>query len=221
MIVTLHLCMPEGEPMRRQFARLMNEVKADNRRVIAAMLRSGQHVPDTVGELGLRYVPAQHRVADNGEPLMEIMGIRAMIDSGTFSCGDASPFEASVLEEKYGIVPCECLSVAQGDDDMHAVFVTPERVIDPTANFLSGRRDIVRAAAVRAGQACMIEDGRVVCDEDPVCCVDEHGNWTCPVVPGLAGRREPIVSMHGTGNNRWARTASGAVVPVCSPRRGR
>jgi hypothetical protein len=218
VIVTLYMCMPEGESMRRQFARLMNEVKNDNRRVIAAMAASGYPIADTVGELGLRYVPEKHRLGPDGEPVMNIYGMRAMLARKTFSCGDATAYEAAVLEEIYGVY-AECLSVAQGDDDMHAVFVTPDHVVDPTANFLNGRREQVRPRPVRDAIACSIEDGRVVCDEEPDCCVDEDGQWSCPTVPGLGRRREPIVSVHGNGNARWARTQSGAVVPVCPPRR--
>ncbi len=221
MILSLYLCMPEGEAMRQAFARYMNEVKDDNRRVIRAMLDAGMPVPDTVGEMGLSYVPAQHRLGADGEPVMEIHGMRSMMTNGTFSCGCAAAYESAVLEEKYGI-PTACIAVPQGADDNHGVFVTPERVIDPTANFLTGRRDAVRARPVANPKACTIgDDGRVVCDESPECCVDENGVWNCPIVPGLSKKRAKLQSIHGEHGSRWARTDTGAVVPVCSPRRAR
>lgn len=221
MRVTLHLCMPRGQTMREQFSRLMNEVKHDNRRVIRAMLAEGIPVSDTVGELKLRYVPAEHRTDADGEPLMDIYGIRMMIDTGEFSCGDAAAYEAAVLEEKYGIA-AHCMAVAQGDDDMHGVFATSERVVDPTLNFLQGRRmdsRVKKAPRTVKPNACTIQDGRVVCDEVEACTIDERGVWSCPVLPGLSGRREPNVKIEGRGNSRWGVARDGAVMPV--RRRGR
>ena len=217
MIVTLHLCMPSGETMRQQFTRLLNEVKDDNRRVVAAMLAAGEHVPDTVGELGLSYLPEQHRTDRNGEPVMAIYGLRAMLDRGTFSCGDAAGFEASVMNEKYR-VPARCLAVSQGIEDLHAVYVTPEMTVDPTANFLAGRRSPRPRVVADPTGVCTIVDGRVVCDEEPDCCVDENGQWSCPVIPGLSARREKIGRIFSRDGARWAQTPTGAVVPVC--RRG-
>lgn len=221
MKVITHLCMPEGEAMRRRFARFMNEVKDDNQAVIRAMLEADMPVPDTVGEMGLSYVPAQQRVGPDGDPIWEIRGMRALIEHGSFSCGCAAAYEAAVMEEKYGI-PTRCISVPQGGDDSHGVFVTPERVIDPTANFLSGRRDVVKPRPVANPKACFIgEDGRVTCDEPPECYVDENGVWSCPIIPGLSNRRAKIKSIHGEPGAQWARTDTGAVVPVHTRRRRR
>jgi len=215
MIVTMHMCMPQGETMRQQFTRLYNEVKDDNRRVIAAMMAAGQHVPDTVGELGLSYVPEHHRTDSNGEPMMDIYGLRAMIDRGSFSCGEAAAYEAAVMNEKYR-VPARCLAVAQGIEDLHAVYVTPEFTVDPTANFLAGRAFTRPRAVANPTGACNIVDGRVICDEPPDCCVDEHGVWSCPAVPGLSSRRERIGRIFSREGARWAKLPSGAVVPICA-----
>lgn len=193
----------------------MNEMKYDNRMVIAAMLRDSQEVPDTVGELGLEYVPEVHRVDGTDEPLMDLYGLRDMIERGTFSCGDAAGWESAVLEEKYQI-PAECTAVAQGEDDMHGIILTADQSIDPTANFLNGTRWVVDAEPTTNPQACTIQDGRVICNQNPICCVDEKGNWYCPAVPGLSKRRERIRRIFGRGNARWAKTAEGAVVPVCA-----
>jgi len=218
VIVTLYLCMPEGETMRQQFTRLLNEVRDDNRRVLAAMMAAGEHVPDTVGELGLSYVPEQHRTDMHGDPIMDLYGLRGMLDRGSFSCGDAAAYESAVMYEKYA-VPARCLAVAQGAEDMHAVYVTPERVVDPTANFLSGRRLTQPRAVADPTGMCTIVDGRVVCDEEPDCCVDENGQWMCPAVPGLSNRRERIVGgIFSRQGARWAKTPSGAIVPVCRRR---
>jgi len=215
MIIICHLCVPQGESMHQTLTCYMNEiVKPDNRRVIAAMLQDGQHVPDTVGELGLRYVPEQHVTSDDGEPIVKLYGMAAMVTRGQFSCGDAAGYEAAVLEEKYGI-PTLCQSVAQGDDDAHAVIVTRDRVIDPTLNFLQGRRDQLRTKPLqRTPSACIIENNRVICEEEMACSIDERGLWSCPALPGLTGRRESVVSLHDSKSGSWAKIKNGAVVPV-------
>lgn len=216
MRVTLHLCMPEGDAMRQRFSDLMEIQKRDNRGVIAAMMANGIEIPDTVGDLGLKYVPEQHRVDDRGQPIMDIYGIRDMVERNAFSCGCAAAYEAAVMEEKYG-VPTLCLSVAQGEDDLHAIFVTSKSVIDPVANYFSGHRPPIPSSPVYVQEsACIIgDDGRVVCVEDEVCAVDEQGRWDCPGVPGLTGRRATIGNIHTTANGAaWARTPEGAVVPV-------
>lgn len=213
MRVTIDLCMPEGEVMRQQFGRLMNELKLDNRLVIAAMLREGMEVPDTVGDLDLDYVPEIHRVDADDEPIMHLFGMRKMIERGTFSCGDAASYEAAVLEEKYSI-PANCLAVATGEDDMHGIIVTADRTIDPTANFLAGRSEALGISPNPTPQACTIQEGRVVCHHEPQCYVDTSGNWHCPAVPGLDGRRERIGRIFGAGRTRWATIAGGGIVPV-------
>lgn len=214
MRVIMDLCVPEGQAMRQQFSSLMNELKRDNRRVVAAMLREGMDVPDTVADLGIQYVPARQQLdPQTGEPLMHFRGLRAMLDDGVFSCADAAGYEASVLEEKYQIL-AHCDAVPQGGDDNHAIILTAKRTIDPVANFLSGRRDPIYASLNPMPQACVIEDGRVVCFEEPACYVDDGGKWLCPAVPGVSGRREKIVKIFGHGKDRWAKIQSGAVVPV-------
>ena len=222
MIIIKHMCVPPGQAMRTTIAHEVNSMKHDNRRVIAAMLAEGLPVHDNMADMGLKYVPEQHELDASGEPIIRLYGIYDMIERGTFSCGDASGWESAVWEEKYGI-PTECLSVAQGDDDMHAVFAAIDRVVDPTFNFLHGRREPIprQPRHVKlARNSCSIEGGRVVCDEDPACFVDERGVWSCPIVPGLSGRRENVKEIRGTSSGRWARTRSGAVVPV-GPRRSR
>jgi hypothetical protein len=212
--VIMDLCVPEGQAMRQQFSSLMNELKRDNRRVVAAMMREGMEIPDTVADLGIQYVPAQQQIdPQTGEPLMHFRGMRAMLDDGIFSCGDAAAFEAAVLEEKYRIL-ANCLAVPQGGDDNHAVIVTAKRTIDPVANFLSGRQDPIYADLNPMPQACVIEDGRVVCFEEPACYVEPGGKWICPTVPGVTGRKETITRIFGHGTDRWAKTTTGAVVPV-------
>lgn len=215
MIVTLKLCVPEGDAMRQTFEELMETTKRDNRRVIRAMLNAGQHVPDTVGELGLRYVPEVHRVDAERRPIMTARGMRDMVNEGIFSCFDAASFEAAVMEEKYQ-VPTACVAVFQTDDYLHGLFVTCEDVVDPTANYLAQRRPkIPRPSVPVEGSACIIENGRVVCVEDDECSVDESGVWHCPSVPGLSGRRIQIGRIETTpGGHAWARTPDGAVVPV-------
>ena len=216
MRLTLHLCMPEGDGSRESYAEGLSQIKRDNRRVIAAMLRAGIPVVDTVGELGLQYVPEQRRFGPDGRPLMDIYGIHDMVERGTFSCGDAAAYEAAVLEEKYGVV-AETLSVPQGDNDFHAVYVTSNGLVDPTANFLAGRsRPMIPARNPRMrGKDCRIEDGRVICNEPAACVVDTRGVWSCPIVPGLTGKRESIGKIEVSPRGQaWARNRSGGAVPV-------
>lgn len=215
MIVTLKLCMPEGDAMRRTFEELMETMKRDNRRVIRAMLNDGQHVADTVGELGLRYDPERHRFDHHRQPIMTLRGVRDMVAERKFSCGDAASYESAVMEEKYS-VPTECVAVFQDDDYLHGVFVTCDDVVDPTSNYLAQRRSPIPTPTVPVeGSACIIEDGRVVCVEDDECSVDASGTWHCPSVPGLTGKRVQIGRIERTpSGHTWARTADGAVVPV-------
>lgn len=216
MRAILHICAPEGETLRQTLTRLTNEVKLDNRRVIRALLSAGHPVADTVGELGLDYVPEQHEVDDDGEPIVQIYGMRPMLVRGTFSCGDASGYEAAVLEEKYGI-PAHCVSTPQPDDITHGVIITRSRAIDPTANFLRGRVDVLHGLedfGTVTPNSCRIEDGRVICDEPPACSVDPNGNWYCPEVPGLTGRREHIGPVLRSSVGAWTKTQYGVPIPV-------
>jgi len=217
MIIIGYLCVPQGDSLHESLTQYMNHVvKSDNRRVIAAMIRSGHSVPDTVGEMGLRYVPEKHRLdEETGEPIIEVYGMGAMVARGTFSCADATAYESAVHEEKYGI-PTWCMSVAQGDEDAHAVFVTRDRLVDPTLNFIKGRRDVLRVKPlVRTPNSCSIQNGRVVCEEDLACSIDQYGIWSCPDVPGLDGRREKIESIHDTEiGGSWAKISNGAVAPL-------
>jgi hypothetical protein len=228
MIVTLHLCGPEGEALRQQLANALNTVKRDNRYVINAMLNSGIDVPDTV--LDLNYVPSRHSWL-RGQPTQEIFGMRAMFDSGEFSCGDAAAYEAAVQEEKYGI-PTEVLCVpTTSDADYHGIYVTPDDVVDPTENWLryweqslglpsedplpihTSRRS---APVENLGASCEIVGGKVQCSvADAPCCVDaEAGVWRCPD-PDLNGRPVKLAKIFEGKNQRWARTVDGVFVPLC------
>lgn len=223
MIVLVHLCMPEGEPMRAEWTDLCNLLREDNRMVVASMLRAGIPVADTVEELGLRYVPEWHRKDPRtGEPTIGMYSIRYMLERGTFSCGDACGYESAVLTEKYGIAT-ECLGVDVGEGDMtgdyHGIFVTPTGAIDPVARFLGGGGGIAPQQNPRgtvAGRSCSIIDGRVQCDDtEDACCLDEEGRWYCPSVPLLHGRRERIGKIRRSRHGAWSKTASGATVPIC------
>jgi len=230
MIATLHLCAPEGEVLRQQLSNMLNMLKEDNRYVINAMLHSGLEVPDTVIEAGLEYVPSRHEKAENGEPMQVYFGMRAMFESGTFSCAEAVGFEAAVLEEKYG-VPTEGVSVAFDGGDHHAIFVTPDGEVDPTENYLRywesqvglGEAPVPRisrpvASRTSLGAICRIVDGRVDCDvEDKGSCVDiDRGTWRSSDT-SLNGSPAQIEEVfHGQDSRkRWAKLHSGVFVPVC------
>ncbi len=219
----MHLCNPGGDATRDGYARALEWVQADNRRVIRAMLDAGEDVPDTMSDWGLRYVPERSRHDRSGRPLMDVFGIYDMVERGTFSCGDAAGWEAAVIEEKYGI-PAAAIPAPQGDNDFHAVVVTEDGVYDPTANFLARRKMAVRAPSVRrvAPENCKIgPDGRVACDVAPACFVDERGRWDCPRVPGVHGKREAIGPVQRSPRGQaWARAKHGAVVPVAKRANG-
>lgn len=208
--------MPQGDAMRARFGDLMELVKRDNRGVIAAMLADRIEVPDTVGDLGLRYDPERKRSDSHGQPIMSIYGLRDMVSRGTFSCGDAAAYEAAVLEEKYGIRTL-CIAVPQGEDELHGIFVIEDGAVDPTANFLSKTRSVmpqIHHAQVERSQ-CSIEHGRVICFEEDRCSVEEDGTWNCPDIPGLTGRRVALGPVRRTRTGQaWARTSDGSVVPV-------
>lgn len=242
MIVTLYMCGPKGEVMRRQLAGVLNQLKRDNRYVIQAMLRDGSEVPDNVIEADLNYVPSQHKTdPETGEPLLQFYGMKQMFDRGEFSCGDAAAFEAAVLEEKYGI-PTECLSVALADSDYHGVYVTPEGAVDPVERWLDYWEAVltltpgqeppqlekpkVQRKKQALGASCQIVDGRVVCDAleaDSWCCVDiKRKRWRCsdPAINGKKVQIEEVFQGQDT-NQRWARTKDGVFVPVCTKEKWR
>jgi hypothetical protein len=217
MRITLHLCMPAGDASRDIYQRAMEIAQIDNRRVIRAMLNAGEDVPDTVGELELRYVPEVPHFDATGRPLMDVYCLADMVERGHFSCGDAASFESAILEEKYG-VPALPVPAPQSDNDFHAVIVTERGIIDPTANFLASRRYRIpnpRRRRVQPQRCEIGEDGRVVCDVPQTCYVDTRGRWHCPDVPGVSGRREVLESIHRSPKGQaWARTKDGAIVPI-------
>jgi hypothetical protein len=109
----------------------------DNECVIQAMLRAGRRVPECVEELGLSY--EDHTVLDPDSDHQEFFGLRAMLERGVFSCGDAAPFEAAALWIKRQI-PARAFSRRGTDDGLwHAVYQTPAGIVDPISRFLSGR----------------------------------------------------------------------------------
>lgn len=219
MIVTAHLCMPPGEPMRQSWTRLANLVREDNRYVIASMLADGRPIPDRIEDWGLRYVPEVHRRLPNGEPALDAYGIRALQARGTYSCLDACALEASIINEKYGSW-AYCQSVAQGDDDYHGVYITRWGAMDPVARVLGNGGgpivDLHNAPAELNPTSCQIVNGHVLCEPQPdVCAVDESGRWYCPVIPELDGTREPIGPVRTNRyGSRWATSRFGAAVPV-------
>lgn len=193
---------------------MMRRTQADNVLVIDAMLHEGLDVPDTVADLV--YVPHRH-VKDpaTGEPWIRVVGMRAMFESGEFSCADAAAYESAVQERKYG-VPSESVSVPVGADDYHGIYVTAERAVDPTANWQRGVQANPGLNRGR-GQArgCRIEDERVICEIDAVTgCVDPKRQiWRGGP---RAGRAEPLTSTWQNAKGQaWGRTKDGVLVPLC------
>lgn len=240
MIVTLHMCGPEGEALRQQLANTLNTLKRDNRYVINAMLNSGMDVPDTVIEADLNYVPSRHEWDPHTrQPTQVFYGMKAMMDSGEFSCADAAAFEAAVQEEKYG-VPTEVICVPTSSvDNLHGIYVTPQAVVDPTENWLRYWETMLGLGghppdsmpkpqqqkllssiqtAQKLGASCKVVDGRVNCDveDDAACCVDlDRKVWRCPD-PELNGKPVQIAEVfQGEKGHVWARTEEGVFVPVC------
>jgi len=234
MLVEMHLCGPDGDVRRQQLTRLLNELKRDNCYLINAMLNAGQHVPDTVIELGLDYDPAQG--AEKESQRQPFYGMREMVKIGTFRCGDASAYEAAVLETKYG-VPTMVLVVPQGEFEYHGIYVTDQGAIDPTENWLrhwegktgNGARPVENPAnglePVEQNPMCMITNGKVECTglpDNSGCCVGPNGKWQCPEDHALDGMDADVKKFRRRGKKRWALVgADRTPVPVCPPRRSR
>lgn len=234
MLVELHLCGPEGDVRRQQLTRLLNELKRDNVYVINAMLNAGQHVADTVIELGLDYDPAQGR--EKASERQPFYGMRKMVELRTFRCGDASAYEAAVLESKYG-VPTQVLVVPQGSAEFHGIYVTPEGPVDPTENWLrywearTHPQGVSRPPVdpvkgrepVEPVSMCHIDGGKVQCtDEDDAsaCCVDPRGRWNCPDHHPLHGSSADVQARRSKDGQRWALVGPNKIpVPLCPPRR--
>jgi hypothetical protein len=229
MIVELHLCGPGGDVRRQQLARLLNELKQDNCCVINAMLNAGESVPDTVIELGLDYDPAQG-VAKQSER-QPFYGMRKMVELGTFRCGDASAYEAAVLETKYGI-PTMVLVVPQGKIEFHGIFVTSTEVVDPTENWLRHWEARMHPQSVNPWKSpaaglrpveqlpmCSIENGQVECtgmDDHTGCCVTRSGRWRCPQDHPLHGVDAEVKARRTRGGKHWALVGPDRIpVPVC------
>ena len=137
MDVTLHLCGPKGDGQRLLLDRALAMLQADNEYLIQAMLRSGMAVPDKVEDLGIPY--RDDTLLDPNGESQHYFGYRQMLEHGSFSCGDAAPFEAAVLVVKYNI-PAVAFSDARGNGIFHAVYRTPAGVVDPIVRFHSARR---------------------------------------------------------------------------------
>ena len=138
MFLGLHLCGPKGDGSRLLLDRALALLQFDNECVLQAMLRAGRPIPDCVEELGLRY--EDHTRLDPNSDHQELYGLRAMLDRGAFSCGDAAGFEAGVLQVKHRI-PARAFSQFGTDDGLwHAVYETPVGIVNPIARFLAGER---------------------------------------------------------------------------------
>lgn len=132
MDVTLHLCGPKGDGQRLLLDRALAMLQADNEYLLQAMLRSGMAVPDKVEDLGIPY--RDDTLIDPHGDSQHYFGYRQMLEHGSFSCGDASAFEAAVLVVKYQM-PATAFSEARGDGIFHAVYRSPAGIVDPVARF--------------------------------------------------------------------------------------
>lgn len=137
MYLGLHLCGPRGDGSRMLLDMALAMLQFDNECVVQAMLRDGRHVPECMEELGLEY--EDHCVLDPDSDKQDLYGFRAMMERGKFSCGEASCFEAAVLQVKHGI-PARAFSRYGTDDGFwHAVYMTPAGVVNPVARYLASR----------------------------------------------------------------------------------
>jgi len=139
MLVELELCGPKGAGQLEIWQRCLEIVQRDNEMLLEAMLRAGRPVPDTVEELGLPYVPPTAFEARNDR--QRVSGLGGMLDRGSFSCGDAAPFEAAVLVVKYGVPARAVPRMLPSPRDpaavlLHAQYETPNGTVDPVARWL-------------------------------------------------------------------------------------
>jgi len=138
VFIGLHLCGPKGDGSRILLDRALALVQLDNECLVEAMLRAGMAVPDCVEELGIEY--EDHTVLRPNSDEQQIYGLRAMLERGRFSCGDAAALEAAVLQKKYTI-PARAFSRFGTEDGFwHAVYSTPAGVVNPVARFLEHQR---------------------------------------------------------------------------------
>lgn len=148
MVIELHLCGPIGDGQRQELDAALALLQMDNEFLIQAMLSAGLHVPDTVDEMGLVWVPPSKLEAQTDR--QRFFHMRDMLERRRFSCGDAAGYEAAVQRAKYG-VPARAFTVdvvpdwmrkTQGDAAeglWHSVYSTPSGIVDPVGRHLRRR----------------------------------------------------------------------------------
>lgn len=140
MDLRLHLCGPKGDGSRMLLDRALAMLQLDNEFVVQAMLRSGMAVPDSVEQLGIPY--RDDVVLDPNSERQEFRALRQMLDYGSWSCGEGAPLEAAVLQVKYKIPARAFVRFGTDDGFWHAVYETPQGIVDPVQRYLAngGRR---------------------------------------------------------------------------------
>ncbi len=140
MDLRLHLCGPKGDGSRLLLDRALAMLQMDNEFVVQAMLRDGRGVPDCVEQLGIPY--RDDVSLDPNSERQEFRGLRQMLEHGSWSCGEAAPFEASVLRVKFNVPARAFVRFGTEDGFWHSVYETPQGVVDPVARYLAagGRR---------------------------------------------------------------------------------
>ena len=134
MQLDLHLCGPKGDGSRILLDHALAMVQLDNEFVIQAMLRAGRPVPDLIDQLGIPY--RDDTVLDPDSDYQAFYGLRAMLERGSWSCGDAAPFEAAVLKCKHRVPARAFARYGTEDGFWHAVYETPRGTVDPVARFI-------------------------------------------------------------------------------------
>lgn len=137
MILELHLCGPKGDGHRQELDRALELLQLDNEFLIQAMLRDGRHVPDLVDDMNLRYRPPTPFEAKTDRE--RFLGLREMMRRREFSCQDAAGWEAAVLSQKYRMPATAYHEPVSAAGFYHAVYWTPQGVIDPVARYLAKR----------------------------------------------------------------------------------
>lgn len=148
MILELHLCGPKGDGQRQELDAALRLLQMDNEFLIQAMLRDGRPVADLIEDLGLSYRPPTPAEARTDRE--RFYGLHAMLRAGEFSCQEAAAWEAAVLTVKYGVPSRAFHDPVSNDGLYHALYETPQGVIDPVARFLAkqGHTDYVWEAAL-------------------------------------------------------------------------
>lgn len=132
MELRTHLCAPIGEATRREIAKTLEVVKADNAYWISALINSGKKPPCCAKSMDIDYRPPVGSEAKTST--QEFYSAPFMFTRGHGACGDIHAYDAAAMEVLFR-VPTKILVPAQGATSYHVVMLTPAGPMDRTKNW--------------------------------------------------------------------------------------